>query len=309
MPTLLVTHAACFAHETPPGHPECVERLRAVLGALEAEEFMLLERVEAPRATREQIARVHPESHIARLEKIAPQEGFRRIDADTSMSPGSLEAAWRAAGAVVYAVDEVMAGRARNGFCAVRPPGHHAEPTTAMGFCLFNNIAIGALHARKAHGCERVAVVDFDVHHGNGTQAAFECDPSLLYISTHQWPLYPGTGRASEHGLGNIYNRCLQPGAGSEEFRAAMSDAVIPALEQFRPDFLFISAGFDGHIADPLANLRLTEGDFGWATAELVKAADRLCDGRVVSALEGGYDLEALAASARAHVRALMLTA
>jgi acetoin utilization deacetylase AcuC-like enzyme len=270
---------------------------------------MLLERVEAPRATREQIARVHPESHIARLEEIAPAEGFRRIDADTSMSPGSLEAAYRAAGAVVYAVDEVMAGRARNGFCAVRPPGHHAEPQTAMGFCLFNNIAIGTLHARKTHGCERVAVVDFDVHHGNGTQAAFECDPSLLYISTHQWPLYPGTGRASEQGLGNIYNRCLPPGAGSEEFRAVMSDAVIPALEQFRPDFIFISAGFDAHIADPLANLRLTEADFGWATAELVKAADRLCRGRVVSALEGGYDLEALAASARAHVRALMLTA
>lgn len=309
MTTLLVTHSACFKHETPPGHPENVERLRAVLGVLEAEEFMLLERVEAPRATREQIARVHPEGHIDFIEGSSPSEGFRRIDADTAMSPGSLEAAYRAAGAVTYGVDEVMAGRARNVFCAVRPPGHHAEPMTAMGFCLFNNIAIGALHAREAHGCARVAVVDFDVHHGNGTQAAFECDPSLLYISTHQWPLYPGTGRANEHGLGNIYNRCLPPGAGSEEFRAAIDNAVIPTLEQFRPEFIFISAGFDAHVSDPLANLCLTESDFGYATAEIVKAADRLCGGRVVSALEGGYDLEALAASTRAHVRALMLAA
>lgn len=309
MTTLLVTHSACLEHEMPPGHPECVDRLRAVLGALEAEEFALLQRAEAPRATREQIGRVHPEGHIDFIDGSVPQEGFRRIDADTAMSPGSLEAAYRAAGAVVYAVDEVMAGRARNGFCAVRPPGHHAEPETAMGFCLFNNIAIGALHARAVHDCARVAVVDFDVHHGNGTQAAFETDPSLLYISTHQWPLYPGTGRASEHGLGNIYNRCLPPGAGSEEFRAAISDAVIPAIEQFSPDFIFISAGFDAHMADPLANLRLTGDDYGWVTAELVKVAGRLCGGRVVSALEGGYDLKALAASAAAHVKALMLAA
>ncbi|MBO6633720.1 histone deacetylase family protein [Parvibaculum sp.] len=309
MTTLLVTHSACLEHEMPPGHPECVDRLRAVLGALEAEEFALLQRAEAPRATREQIARVHPESHIELIEGSVPETGFRRIDADTAMSPGSLEAAYRAAGAVVHAVDEVMAGSVRNGFCAVRPPGHHAEPQTAMGFCLFNNIAIGALHARAVHGCERVAVIDFDVHHGNGTQAAFETDPSCLYISTHQWPLYPGTGRASEHGLGNIYNRCLPPGAGSTAFRSAISDAVIPAIEQFRPDFIFISAGFDAHIRDPLANLCLTEEDYGWVTAELMQAADKLCSGRVVSALEGGYDLEALAASARAHVKALMLAA
>lgn len=309
MTTLLVTHSACLEHETPPGHPECVARLRAVLGALETEDFALLQRAEAPRASREQIARVHPMSHIERIENAVPAEGFRRIDADTAMSPGSGEAAFRAAGAVVYAVDEVMAGRARNGFCAVRPPGHHAEPQTAMGFCLFNNIAIGALHAHEAHGCKRVAVVDFDVHHGNGTQAAFETNPDLFYASTHQWPLYPGTGRAGEYGVGNILNRCLQPGAGSAEFRVAISDVVIPALEQFRPDFIFISAGFDAHISDPLANLRLTDEDYGWVTAELVKTADRLCGGHVVSALEGGYDLQALAASARAHVKALMLAA
>ena len=309
MTTLLVTHSACLEHETPPGHPECVARLRAVLGALETEDFALLQRAEAPRASREQIARVHPMSHIERIESAVPAEGFRRIDADTAMSPGSGEAAFRAAGAVVYAVDEVMAGRARNGFCAVRPPGHHAEPETAMGFCLFNNIAIGALHAHEAHGRKRVAVVDFDVHHGNGTQAAFETNPDLFYASTHQWPLYPGTGRAGEYGVGNILNRCLQPGAGSAEFRAAISDVIIPALEQFRPDFIFISAGFDAHISDPLANLRLTDEDYGWVTAELVKTADRLCGGRVVSALEGGYDLQALASSARAHVKALMLAA
>ncbi|PKQ03787.1 MAG: acetoin utilization protein [Alphaproteobacteria bacterium HGW-Alphaproteobacteria-11] len=309
MTTLLVTHSACLEHETPPGHPECVERLRAVLGALEAEEFALLARDEAPRAAHEQIARVHPAAHIERIENGAPAEGFRRIDADTAMSPGSAEAAFRAAGAVVHAVDEVMAGRVRNAFCAVRPPGHHAEPETAMGFCLFNNIAIGAQHARAAHGCARVAVVDFDVHHGNGTQAAFETDPALFYASTHQWPLYPGTGRAGEHGLGNILNRTLPPGAGSDEFRAAITGAVLPSIEQFRPDFIFISAGFDAHMADPLANLRLTEEDFGWATGELVKLAGKLCGGRVVSALEGGYDLGALAASTRAHVRALMLAA
>ncbi|ABS62401.1 histone deacetylase superfamily [Parvibaculum lavamentivorans DS-1] len=309
MTTLLVTHSACLEHETPPGHPECVARLRAVLGALETEDFALLQRAEAPRASHEQIARVHPMSHIERIESCVPESGFRRIDADTAMSPGSAEAAFRAAGAVVYAVDEVMSGRARNGFCAIRPPGHHAEPETSMGFCLFNNIAIGALHAREAHGCKRVAVIDFDVHHGNGTQAAFETNPDLFYASTHQWPLYPGTGRAGEFGLGNILNRCLQPGAGSAEFRAAISDAVIPALEQFRPDFIFISAGFDAHISDPLANLRLTDEDYGWVTAELVKTADRLCGGRVVSALEGGYDLEALASSSRAHVKALMLAA
>jgi acetoin utilization deacetylase AcuC-like enzyme len=219
------------------------------------------------------------------------------------------EAALRAAGAVVYAVDEIMAGRARNAFCAIRPPGHHAEPDQAMGFCLFNNVAIGALHARDAHGLKRIAVVDFDVHHGNGTQACFEADPALFYASTHQWPLYPGTGRAGEHGVGNILNRCLPPGAGSAEFREAFSGAILPALAQFQPDFIFISAGFDAHAADPLANLRLTEDDYAWVTTELVKAANALCDGRVVSTLEGGYDLAALAASTRAHVRALQLAA
>ncbi len=309
METLLVTHSACLEHEVPPGHPECPDRLRAVLGALDAEEFALLMRVEAPRATIEQIERVHPPIHIETILNGAPETGFRRVDADTSMSPGSAEAALRAAGAVTYAVDEIMAGRARNAFCAIRPPGHHAEPDQAMGFCLFNNVAIGALHARDAYGLARVAVIDFDVHHGNGTQACFETDPNLFYASTHQWPLYPGTGRAGERGLGNILNACLPPGAGSAEFREAFADKILPALAQFEPGFIFISAGFDAHAADPLANLRLSEDDYGWVTAELVRLANKVCNGRVVSTLEGGYDLAALAASTRSHVRALQLAA
>jgi acetoin utilization deacetylase AcuC-like enzyme len=309
METLLITHSACLEHLVPPGHPECPDRLRAVLGALDAEEFALLMRVEAPQATVEQLERVHPPIHVETILNGAPENGFRRVDADTAMSPGSVEAALRAAGAVVFAVDEVMAGRARNAFCAIRPPGHHAEPDQAMGFCLFNNVAIGALHARDVHGLKRIAVVDFDVHHGNGTQACFETDPNLFYASTHQWPLYPGTGRASERGLGNILNACLPPGAGSAEFREAFADTILPALAQFAPDFIFISAGFDAHAADPLANLRLSEDDYGWVTGELVRLANKLCGGRVVSTLEGGYDLAALAVSARAHVRALQLAA
>lgn len=309
MDTLLVTHAACFAHEVPEGHPECPDRLRAVLGALNAEEFALLVRAEAPLATVEQLERVHAPIHVETLLNGEPDEGFRRIDADTAMSPGSAEAALRAAGAVVYAVDEIMAKRARNAFCAVRPPGHHAEPDHAMGFCLFNNVAIGALHARDAHGVKRPAVIDFDVHHGNGTQAAFEADPSLFYASTHQSPLYPGSGAPDEHGVAhNIVNACLPPGAGSDEFRLSFTEIVMPALAQFDPDFIFISAGFDAHAADPLANLRLTEDDYGWATAELVRYAQTHCQGRVVSTLEGGYDLAALSSSTRAHVRALQCT-
>ncbi len=307
MDTLLVSHPSCLEHEVPPGHPECPDRLRAVLGALEAEEFALLARVDAPRAEIGQLERVHARAHIDTILLNAPETGFRRLDGDTAVSPGSAEAALRAAGAVVYAVDEVMAARARNAFCAIRPPGHHAEPDQAMGFCLFNNVAVGAMHARHVYGLSRVAVVDFDVHHGNGTQALFETDPAFFYISTHQWPLYPGTGRASERGLDNIVNVTLPPGSDGIAFRTCVEGIVLPALERFQPEFIFISAGFDGHKDDPLANLRLTEADFGWVTEELVKLADRHAQGRIVSTLEGGYDLTALAASTRAHVRALML--
>ena len=223
------------------------------------------------------------------------------------MSRGSAEAALRAAGAVTNAVDAVMSGEIRNGFCAVRPPGHHAERSQAMGFCLFNNIAVGALHARAAHSLARIAVVDFDVHHGNGTQDIFWNDPNLLYASTHQFPLYPGTGSRSERGVGgNIVNAPLPPGAGSDEFRAAFEEIVLPALERFSPEFVFVSAGFDAHAADPLASLRLHEDDFGWATRKIMEVADKTAAGRVVSVLEGGYDLEGLSKSAAAHVIALM---
>jgi acetoin utilization deacetylase AcuC-like enzyme len=222
------------------------------------------------------------------------------------MSAQSGEAALRAAGAVAAAVDAVIAGEAANAFCAVRPPGHHAEPGRSMGFCLFNNVAVGALRARAAHGLARVAVIDFDVHHGNGTQAAFEKDPTLLYASTHQWPLYPGTGSPRETGVGNIVNVALGPMSGSRQFRLGVTREVLPALEEFRPEMVLISAGFDAHRADPLAQLMHDESDYTWVTEQLADIAERHARGRIVSTLEGGYDLEALAASAAAHVRVLM---
>ena len=289
------------------GHPEQPARLDAVLVALEAEQFHYLAREEAPRATKEQIARCHPSEHIDAILNAIPENGIVHLDADTSLSVGSGEAALRAAGAVVAAVDAVAEGHYRNAFCAVRPPGHHAEPDHPMGFCLFNNIAIGAEHMIAAHGAERVAVVDFDVHHGNGTQAMFATKPHLFFASTHQMPLYPGTGQESERGCaGNIVNVALPPHAGGEEFRIAFEVRIIPALRDFNPDLLMISAGFDAHRDDPLANLELIEEDYAWATRTLCDAADELCGGRVVSSLEGGYDLGALGRSAAAHVGALM---
>jgi acetoin utilization deacetylase AcuC-like enzyme len=306
MTTLLYTHPACLDHDTGPGHPECSDRLRAVMAALEAEEFASLERRSAPRATLDQIAAVHDRRYVEAVLAAIPVEGHVLLDGDTTASPGSGEAALRAAGALVAAIDAVMAGEAANAFCAVRPPGHHAESDQAMGFCLFNNVAIGAEHARQAHGLERVAVIDFDVHHGNGTQHMFERDPGLFYASTHQWPLYPGTGSAEERGCGNIVNAPLPPGASSAEFRDAMSQRVLPALGRFRPELLIISAGFDAHAADPLAMLELVEADYAWITKLLAELAQIHCQGRLVSALEGGYDLAALSRSAAAHVRSLM---
>jgi acetoin utilization deacetylase AcuC-like enzyme len=307
--TALFTHPACLGHETPPGHPESVDRLRAILHALQPVGGLVRE--EAPRATRADLARAHDpklvETVLDRLAGETAREHFVRVDADTALSAGSAEAALRAAGAVMAAADAVMAGRVTNAFCAVRPPGHHAERARAMGFCLFNNVAAGALHLRERHGLKRIAAIDFDVHHGNGTQDIFWNDPDLFYASTHQWPLYPGTGQPSEKGVANnILNAPLPPGAGSEAFRAAMSKIVLPALDSFRPEFVFVSAGFDAHRADPLAELRLTEDDYAWATREICALAAKHCGSRVVSALEGGYDLDALARSAAAHVRALM---
>ncbi len=307
MTTLLYTHEDCFHHDTGQMHPECPERLKAVLAALDAEEFSALQRREAPKASREQLARVHPEAYIARVLAAIPASGHANLDGDTTLSPGSGDAALRAAGALCAAVDAVMAEEARNAFCAVRPPGHHAEPETAMGFCLFNNIAVGALHARHAHRLSRIAVVDFDVHHGNGTQAAFWNDPDLLFASTHQSPLYPGTGRPEERGVaGNIINLPLPPMAGSDEFRRAMRDGVFPKLAHFQPELILISAGFDAHEEDPLASLRFHEDDYAWATGELLHIAESACGGRLISTLEGGYDIHALGRCAAAHVRALM---
>jgi acetoin utilization deacetylase AcuC-like enzyme len=306
MTTLLYTHEACLTHDPGPHHPESPARLEAVLAALSAPAFAKLERRQAPAASLAQVARVHPGDFAARLLAAVPKQGYAALDADTVLSPGSGEAALRAAGAAVAAVDAVIAGDAQNAFCAARPPGHHAEPRHAMGFCLFNNVAIAAQHARRAHGMARVAVVDFDVHHGNGTQAAFEQDASLLYASTHQMPLYPGTGAASERGVGNIVNAPLRPGAGSEEFRKAVATTILPALDAFRPELVIISAGFDAHRDDPLAQLMLVDADYAWCTERLVEVARKHARGRIVSSLEGGYDLDALAASVSAHVAALM---
>jgi acetoin utilization deacetylase AcuC-like enzyme len=308
MPTALITHPACLDHENGEYHPESPDRLRAVLTALEAEEFADLLRESAPHATTEQLTRVHPQDYVRAILSIRPARGeIMQLDADTAMSHGSAEAALRAAGGAVAAVDAVMEGWARAAFAAVRPPGHHAEPGRPMGFCLFNNAAVAALHARARWGVQRVAVVDFDVHHGNGTQAMFAADKDLFYASSHQHPCYPGTGAASERGTANnIVNAPLRPGSDGAAFRAAWSNTILPELDRFAPGLLIVSAGFDAHKADPLAQLRVETADFAWITQELLRIAAAHCGGRIVSTLEGGYDLDALAASAAAHVRTLM---
>jgi acetoin utilization deacetylase AcuC-like enzyme len=306
MTTFLYTHPACLEHDPGRHHPESPARLRAVLAALDDPEFARLERREAPEASLDDLLRVHPRRHVERILGAVPRSGHVGIDADTILSPASGEAALRAAGAVVAAVDAVVSKEADNAFCAVRPPGHHAEPQKAMGFCLFNNAAIGALRAREVHGLARVAVVDFDVHHGNGTQAAFETDGSLFYASTHQYPLYPGTGAASEIGVGNIVNVPLRPMSGSSQFRLGMTQRILPALDTFRPDLMLVSAGFDAHKNDPLAQLLLDEDDYTWITEKLLEIAYRHANGRFIATLEGGYDLAALGASVAAHIRVLM---
>lgn len=306
MTTLLFTHESSIAHDTGPGHPERSDRIQTVWSALAKPAFEPLARREAPRAAVEEIARVHRRDYVTAVLDAVPEHGYARIDGDTVMSADSGEAALRATGALIAAVDAVMAGEARNAFCAIRPPGHHAEPGRGMGFCMFNNIAVAAAHARTAHNVERVAVVDFDVHHGNGTQAAFWNDPAVLFASSHQFPLYPGTGAEDERGAGNIFNVPLAPSSGSAEFRRGMERIVLPALEDFRPDLILVSAGFDAHARDPLANLRLEAEDFAWITGKLVDIAGEFCDGRLVSTLEGGYDLIALAESVTAHVGELM---
>jgi acetoin utilization deacetylase AcuC-like enzyme len=307
MATLLVAHPAGLNHLTPPGHPERPDRLRAITRVLDHDRFKDLIRAEAPAAPAETIALCHPLEHVERIREIAPKEGMVRLDADTAMSAGSFEAAIRAVGGAVLAIDEVLAKRAGNAFCAMRPPGHHAETTTPMGFCIFNHAAVAARYAQKQHGLGRVAVVDFDVHHGNGTQAIFWSDPSVMYCSTHEMPLYPGTGAANETGAhDNIVNAPLRAGDGGDRFRAAFERTILPRLRAFGPELIVVSAGFDAHRRDPLANLNLTEADFAWVTQEIMSVAEATADGRLVSVLEGGYDLEGLAGSVAAHVDVLM---
>ncbi len=307
MTTALITHAACLEHDTGPGHPERIARLKSVLQAMAAAEFAALKHEEAPRARVGDLELMHDPDYVAAFFDAVPSEGHEALDGDTVISPGSGEACLRAAGAVLRGVDMVMAGEVKNAFCAVRPPGHHAEPDHAMGFCIFNNVAIGAAHARKQHGLKRVAVVDFDVHHGNGTQDMFAKNAETFYASCHQSPLYPGTGSPRETGIAhNIVNVEMAPGASGAEFRHAMETTILPALEKFAPELVFISAGFDAHKDDPLAGLHYASEDFFWATAAICAIAEKVCGGRVVTTLEGGYDLSALADSAAAHVRALM---
>ncbi len=291
------------AHNPGPGHPERPLRLRAVMDAL-ADAGLTSDLRSAGLADRTALERVHPPAYVERIFFTSPPSGMRALDPDTSMSPGSLNAALRAAGAVIDAVKAVAAGDAERAFCAVRPPGHHAEPDTPMGFCLFSNIAVAAREAQSL-GFGRVAVVDFDVHHGNGTQAAFEADETLFFASIHQSPLYPGTGDVSETGVGNIVNATAPPEAPREVWRALFDQRLMPALDAFAPDLILVSAGFDAHRRDPLAQQTLEAKDFAWATRAITAVARRHCGGRIVSSLEGGYDLEALGQSAVAHVQAL----
>jgi acetoin utilization deacetylase AcuC-like enzyme len=310
MATLLLTHPAFIAHDTGPGHPERPDRMRAIDKVLAHDIFNGLERQEAPlrEDVEEQIRLAHPAKHLEEMRAIAERalEHSRHIDGDTVVSASTWEAALRAVGAGLAAVDAVISGTAANAFCQVRPPGHHAEHDRAMGFCLFSNAAIAALYARARHGAERVAIVDFDVHHGNGTQDIFWSDKDLFYGSTHEMPLYPGTGAVTERGVGNITNAPLRAGDSGERFREAFESRILPALHDFGPDILIISAGFDAHQADPLGNLRLVEADYLWATEKIAAMAKRHCQGRIVSMLEGGYDLNALARSVAVHVKTLM---
>ncbi|MCR5858720.1 histone deacetylase family protein [Mesorhizobium sp. J428] len=306
MTTRLYSNPIHLDHLTPPGHPERPDRLRAIEKVLEHEAFSVLDRVQSPMGDPASILLAHPKHYVDRIEAAIPETGMARIDSDTSVSPKSWEAALTGVGAANAAVDDVFEGRAANVFVATRPPGHHAEKVKAMGFCLFNNAAIAARHAQKTHGAERVAIVDWDVHHGNGTQDIFWTDPTVLYCSTHQMPLYPGTGAKTETGVGNIVNAPLAPDTDGEVFRDAFESRILPALDAFRPDLIIISAGFDAHHRDPLAEINLVEDDFSWATGKLMDRAARFSSNRLVSLLEGGYDLQGLALSVAAHVGRLM---
>ncbi len=303
MSTIIIQHEDCLRHNPGPKHPESAQRIKAVLGGLEG--LKGLEILPAPRASAEQIFRVHPNEFWADITAKEPSEGLHAIDPDTFLNNGSVDATLRASGAICFAIDQILGGKTLRAFCAVRPPGHHSEANNAMGFCLLNHVAIGAMHALEHPTVKRVAIVDFDVHHGNGTQAVFEENADVLYVSSHQLPLYPGTGQIEETGCGNILNLPLAPGDGSKSFRRAWSKLGLPAIHRFEPDLILISAGFDAHQRDPLAQIELQDADYHWITAQICDLATDSCNGQVASILEGGYDLQALASSARAHVQAL----
>jgi acetoin utilization deacetylase AcuC-like enzyme len=305
--TVFITHPACHDHRTPEHHPERPERLRAIEQALEHEKFTFLLREQCPRADLEIVALCHPWEYIERIRRAVPQTGLVQLDGDTVLSSGSFEASLRAAGGAILAVDEVMSGKAKNAFVSIRPAGHHAEATMAMGFCFINNAAIAVRHAQRRYGADRVAIVDFDAHHGNGTQQIFWSDRTVMYCSTHEMPLFPGTGEWSECGeYNNVVNVPLRAGDGGETFREAFDIAILPRLQKFAPDLIVISAGFDAHRLDPLANLHLSEADFGWVTRKIMEIADLRSAGKLVSVLEGGYALQSLAPSVATHVTALM---
>jgi acetoin utilization deacetylase AcuC-like enzyme len=306
MTTLLVSQRNFDSHATPTGHPERAERVRAIEEVLAAAEFAGLMRRDAPSADLGLVELAHAPGYLETLRRIRPAEGLAQIDEDTFISAGSLDAAATAIGAGLAGLEAVALGEVANAFCAVRPPGHHAEIERPMGFCLVNSIAVVAREAQRKFGAERVAIVDFDVHHGNGTQDIFKDDASVFYGSTHQMPLYPGTGAASETGVGNVFNAPLGSGSGTDEMRVAYDERILPALEAFKPDFLLISAGFDADYRDPLAGLNWRPDDFAWVTTRLMEVADRVCGGRIVSMLEGGYDRAGLATGVAAHMKALM---
>ena len=307
MPTLIIHHDDCLRHDPGPRHPESTRRINAVLSGLDG--LRGLEFLPAPLATVEQVSRVHTEAYRDWLQAIEPNECQVTLgEADNLMNQGSMAANLRGSGGICFAIEQVLAGNAPNAFCATRPPGHHSGTDFAMGFCLYNHVAVGARHAQAAGGMAKVAIIDFDVHHGNGTQQIFENDPSVMFVSSHQSPLYPGSGEVDETGCGNILNLPLPPGAGSAEFRAAWSRLGLPAVHSFQPDFILVSAGFDAHRRDPLAQLELEEADYEWITREILALAADSAQGRVVSILEGGYDLDALSRSARAHAQALLAT-
>jgi len=307
MATLLLHHPSFAAHQTAPGHPERPDRYRAVEAALSQPQFDTLVRETAEPADLARTRYVHSNRYVDGLEAVRPDHGYVYLDGgDTMMEPSTWEVALRGVGGTLQAVDKVLDGQVQNAFVACRPPGHHAETERAMGFCLFNNISIGARHAQKAHGLTRVAIVDFDVHHGNGTQQIFYSDADVLYASTHQMPLFPGTGAVRETGVGNIFNSPLAPGDGGAELRAAFEDRILPALDAFSPELIIVSAGFDAHERDPLGSLTMTADDFAWVTRELMNSAEKLCGGRLVAVLEGGYDLKGLADSVTAHVGELL---